>query len=395
MNGVDIAESEVDMKKLAYFAIMAFGLVSLFGDIIYEGARGIVPPYLEFLGATALIVGLAGGLGEFLGYSLRLVSGYLADTTRAYWTFYLLGYILLISIPLLAFAGYWQIAVALVLVERIAKAIRSPARDTLFSVVSKGIGTGKAFGLHELMDQIGGMSGPAIVAIVLYLTNSNYFYAFSILLIPYFVMFFLLIAVYRKIKGHTDRLLPKAGYQRKDEKLTLAFKLYTIAVVLNTAGLIHVSLILYTASLTMAAWFVSVMYLVLQGVDAVVAPLAGHLYDKYGKTVLLIPFALSVIPSILTFMGTFTTILIAILFFGVILGMQESIYRAAISDMAAITKRGFAYGIFNSAYGGGFLLSGLIFGYFLDYNLFTLAIFYAIVTQIIAIGLLIKIKPMT
>jgi len=84
-------EGGLDSRKNAYFGILLLGIVSLMGDIVYEGSRGIVPGYLEFLGATALIVGLVGGLGDFLGYAVRLVSGFLADTTRAYWViFYVL-----------------------------------------------------------------------------------------------------------------------------------------------------------------------------------------------------------------------------------------------------------------------------------------------------------------
>ena len=79
-------------SKNAYIGILLFGIVSLMGDVVYEGARGILPTYLKFLGASAVIVGLVGGLGDFLGYALRLVSGFLADTTRAYWFFIFLGY---------------------------------------------------------------------------------------------------------------------------------------------------------------------------------------------------------------------------------------------------------------------------------------------------------------
>ena len=63
-------------SKSAYISIILFGIVSLMGDVVYEGARGIVPSYLEFLGASAVIVGLVGGLGDFLGYALRFVSGF-------------------------------------------------------------------------------------------------------------------------------------------------------------------------------------------------------------------------------------------------------------------------------------------------------------------------------
>ena len=122
-------------KRVAYLGILLFGLVSLSGDLIYEGARGIIPAYLYSLGASALIVGMVSGLGEFLGYGLRLVSGYLADVTKAYWRLTVLGYLLLVSIPLLALTNNWQIAVILILIERFAKALRSPSRDTLLLVV--------------------------------------------------------------------------------------------------------------------------------------------------------------------------------------------------------------------------------------------------------------------
>ncbi|MGQ4834701.1 MAG: MFS transporter [Candidatus Asgardarchaeia archaeon] len=387
--------SKEELKRLAYIGILSFGLVSLFGDIIYEGARGIVPTYLEYLGASALIVGIATGLGEFVGYSLRLLSGYVADVKKSYWPFAIMGYALLIVIPLLAFAGHWIIAIVLILIERTAKALRSPSRDTLLSVITKGVGTGKAFGYHELMDQIGATVGPAIIAAVLYYYNNSFFYAFLIMLVPYFFMVSILAYVYAKLHKKTEDLFNQIDLQdkRKPQKLTKEFKLYTLAVFLNTAGLVHMSIILYSASLITFPYMVALLYLVLQGVDAFAAPISGHLYDAYGKNVLIVPFVLSVIPTIFTFLGGFYNIVLAIVFFGFILGMQESIYRAAISDMTSVKKRGTAYGIFNTAYGGGFLVSGAIFGYFFDLNLGLIAMAYGVITQILALSFLLKIKP--
>ena len=139
-----MVEKDERMVKLAMTAIVAFGFISLFGDIIYEGARSAIPTYLEILAAPAFVVGFAMGLGEFLGYGLRLISGYIADTTRAYWALTITGYALIISIPLLALTTDWRIAIFLVIIERTAKAIRTPARDTLISVTTKGVGRGKA-----------------------------------------------------------------------------------------------------------------------------------------------------------------------------------------------------------------------------------------------------------
>jgi len=176
---------EKSSLSLAYKAIILFGIVSLLGDVIYEGCRGLVPDYLKFLGATAFIVGVIGGLGEFIGYSVRLVSGFLADTMKSYWLFIFLGYGLLASIPLLGFSSTWQVAAVFVLLERLGKALRTPSRDIILSVIGKEVGTGKTFGIHELLDQIGAIVGPAIVAVSMLTSSNDYRLTFLILLLPY------------------------------------------------------------------------------------------------------------------------------------------------------------------------------------------------------------------
>ena len=185
-------------SKNAYAGILLLGIVSLLGDVVYEGSRGLVPGYLKFLGASAFIVGLVGGVGEFLGYAVRLVSGVLADTTRAYWLFIFLGYGLIASIPLLGLAGAWEIAIILVLLERLGKALRSPSRDTVLSIVSKDVGMGKAFGIHELLDQIGAVAGPLIVATLMLYSSNNYQLTFSFLLLPFLMLLAALVYTSRK-----------------------------------------------------------------------------------------------------------------------------------------------------------------------------------------------------
>jgi len=97
----------INQKKEAFQSIILLGVVSLFGDITYEGARGVTGPYLRLLGASAIAIGLVAGLSEFVGYALRPMSGYLADRTGRYWALTILGYGLILSIPILAFVGNW------------------------------------------------------------------------------------------------------------------------------------------------------------------------------------------------------------------------------------------------------------------------------------------------
>ena len=101
-------------KAAAWKFIILVGVVSLFSDMTYEGARSISGPFLGTLKASALVVGVVAGLGEFLGYALRLGSGYLTDRLGRYWLITFAGYALnLLAVPLLALAGSWEIAAVL------------------------------------------------------------------------------------------------------------------------------------------------------------------------------------------------------------------------------------------------------------------------------------------
>ena len=387
-------EASSNSRKNAYFGILLLGIVSLMGDVVYEGSRGIVPSYLEFLGATALIVGLVGGLGDFLGYAVRLVSGFLADTTRAYWLFIFLGYGLIVSIPLLGLPLGLGIAVILVLLERFGKAFRSPSRDTVLSIISKDVGAGKAFGIHELLDQVGGILGPLMVAFLMLSTN-NYSFTFSFLFLPFLVLLVVLAYTYKKISFKTIAFETKI--EGKKEKLAKPFYTYTFAVLLNSAGLITYTLILYKASTILQPtqqWIVPLIYLLIQGVDAPMALIAGYAYDKFGIGVLVMPFLLSLFPPLLTMVGAeLSTLIAAAIVFGLVLGTQESIYRAAVSELTLISSRGTAYGIFNTAYGVGFLISGALYGLLMELKPpFIAVIFYVSVTQIIATASLLSIR---
>jgi MFS family permease len=384
-------ETSSDSRKNAYFAILLLGIVSLMGDVVYEGSRGIIPGYLGLLGATEVIVGVVGGLGDFLGNAMRLVSGFLADTTRAYWVFIFLGYGLIVSIPFLGFSAGLGIAIVLVLLERLGKAFRSPARDTVLSVVGRDIGAGKAFGIHELLDQVGAIIGPLMVTALMFYSD-NYNYTFSFLFLPFLVLLAVLAYTYRKIGSKTVGIEPQRKIGKR-EKLKRPFYLYTVAVLLNSVGLITYALILYKASTILQPtqqWIVPLIYLLIQGVDAPSAFIAGYAYDKFGVKVLVVPFTLSLFPSLLTILGTgLTPIIAAAAVFGLVLGMQESIYRAAVSELTPISSRGTAYGVFNTAYGLGFLISGSVYGLLMELEPpFFAVVFYVLAIQFTAIAAL-------
>ena len=73
------------LKRSALKFVLMIGALSFFADFTYESSRSIIGPYLALLQASATVVGIVTGFGELLGYSLRLVSGRMADATRKFW----------------------------------------------------------------------------------------------------------------------------------------------------------------------------------------------------------------------------------------------------------------------------------------------------------------------
>ncbi|MDA8085086.1 MAG: MFS transporter [Nitrospiraceae bacterium] len=377
-------------KAAAYRLIVLMGTVSLFGDITYEGARSITGPYLAVLGAGAAVVGVVSGLGDFLGYALRLVSGYIADRTRAYWALTFAGYSLMLAIPALALTGNWKIAAGLIVLERIGKAIRTPARDTILSHASKEVGRGWGFGLHEFMDQIGAVMGPVIFTTVL-LFKGNYGEGFKILLIPAVLSILMLARAARKMPNPQNLEVSEKYRQFPGEQemkaLPRLFWFYALFTFFSVAGMAHFQLIAFhiKASRLAADALIPVLYIVDMAVAGGVALIMGRLYDKAGLRFLLAAPLLCLPVAWLSFTGGFALALLGVAFLGVVLGAHETIMRAAIADLTPVPKRGFAYGIFNMVYGLAYLVGGVTMGFLYDKVPVTGLVVFSVLMEITAI----------
>ncbi len=367
--------------------VILLGVVSLFADMTYEGARSITGPYLAVLGASATVVGIVAGFGELVGYGLRLAAGYLSDRTGRYWTTTLVGYVInLLAVPLLALAGRWEFAAALMIAERVGKAIRTPARDARLSPATSPLGRGRAFGLHEAMDQIGAFLGPLIAAAVLF-RRDGYPTAFGVLLIPALLALGVLV-VARMLYPHPQDFevgtpaLETQGFPR-------VFWLYLGAVGLIAAGYADFPLIAYhfqKTALASEGW-IPIFYAVAMGVDAVAALVCGRLFDRLGFAVLGSVALVSLLFAPLVFLGNFGVAMLGMALWGVGMGAQESIMRAAVAGMVPATRRGTAYGVFNTGYGLLWFAGSALMGVLYDVSLPALIVF-SVVAQLIAVPLL-------
>lgn len=380
-----------DATRMAFKFVILLGLVSLFADITYEGARSITGPYLALLGASATTVGLVCGFGELLGYTLRFISGYISDKTKRYWLITIIGYIVnLLAVPLLALAGRWEIAAVLMITERIGKAIRTPSRDAMLSYATKQIGRGRGFGLHEAMDQIGAMLGPLIVAAVLFI-KGDYKISFAVLLLPALLAIVVLgVAKYRYPR---PKDLEKVSFVLESKNFPRIFWIYLIAVSFVAAGYVDFPLIAYhfkKTSLVSDNW-IPIFYALAMGVDALAAFLFGYLFDRKGASVIIFAVLLSVFFTPLVFLGNFYSCLLGIALWGIGMGAQESIMRAGIAGMVAVDKRGSAYGIFNAGYGFFWFFGSMLMGVFYDLSVYILVMF-SVAVQLISIPFFIMIR---
>jgi len=373
-----------DLRRTAYQFIILMGIVSLFGDITYEGARSVTGPFLYTLGASAAVVGLVAGLGEFLGYALRLVSGYWADRTGRYWVFAFCGYGLILAIPLLALAGIWQVAAVFIIAERMGKAIRAPARDTILSYATKQVGRGWGFGIHEAMDQIGAVIGPLALSAVFFL-QGGYRTGFAILGVSTLVTLAMLTLARKKVPAPEELEHPHTSVPDRG-RLPSAFWLYTLFAFLSVGGFANFQLIAYHFSIKsiVPTAQIPLLYALAMGVDAVVALAIGKAYDRVGL-VSLIALPLLTIPiPFLGFSGSYGLAIGGVVLWGAVMGIQETIMRAAIADLTPVKRRGLAYGIFNTAYGGAWFAGGLVIGILYDCSI-NYVIAFAVGMQIIAL----------
>jgi MFS family permease len=374
-----------DHKRIAYQFIIIMGVVSLFGDITYEGARSVAGPFLYTLGANAAVVGLVAGLGEFLGYALRLLSGYWADKSGRYWVFVFIGYGLILAIPLLALAGIWQVAAVFIIAERMGKAIRAPARDTILSYATHQVGRGWGFGIHEAMDQIGAVIGPLAISAVFFL-QGGYRTGFAIMVIPALMTVGMLSFARRKVPAPEHLEGAHHSPSPYDTgKLPPAFWLYTVFAFLSVAGFANFQLLAYHFAVKsiMPTAQIPLLYAVAMGVDAIVALAIGKTYDRVGL-VSLIALPLLTIPiPFLGFSGSYALALGGVCLWGAVMGIQETIMRAAIADLTPIKRRGLAYGIFNTAYGGAWFAGGLAIGVLYEHSI-GYVIAFVVMMQVIA-----------
>lgn len=391
----------------AMLFILLFGIVSMFSDMTHEGASSIRGAYYALLGASAGTIGFVSGLGELIGYSMRYFFGKIADRTGKYWTMTILGYVLdILAVPALALVGEkgWIAACMLLLIQRTGKAMKKPSKDTIMSFAASQEGVGKSFGIQELMDQIGAFLGPVLLYLVmLFRTEGSIFqiysFCFAILAIPGAMTLFMLWMTRYKFPN-PEKFEPEPKEYRPFQ-IKKSFVFYIIGISFFAFGFIDYSIILMhisenftflSSGLTETSSVISsgtipLLYAGAMLVDAVAAVVFGYMYDKKGLKVLIVSTMISALFPVFIFaFHSIPVMLFGVALWGVGMGAQESILKAAVTSMVPKSCRATGYGIFEFFFGVFWFLGSWLLGTLYDISI-PVMVGVSVVMQLVAIPL--------
>jgi predicted MFS family arabinose efflux permease len=375
-------------NRSALHFVLIIGIANFFADFTYEGARGIIGPFLGSLGASAAIVGLVAGFGELMGYGLRSVSGYFADKSHRHWAFAFLGYTInMLAVPALALTRQWPLAASLVVSERIGRGIRKPTVEAMLSYAGRSIGAGWVFGLNEALDQAGATIGPLLMALILYL-NGGYRTGFATLLIPALLCLGTLVLA-RLLHPRPHELEKGIGHAFTTTNLTQAYWIYLAAGALLAAGFADFALIgfHFQKANVVRGNLIPVFYAVAMAASALASIPLGRLFDRFGSNVSLFAFLISAAAAPFVFLGTPAFALIGMIFWGIGMSAQGSLFQAMLTGVISPQKRSTAFGLFDTGYGIAWFLGSAAMGLLYDKSIPAVVLF-SIILQLAAIPVL-------
>ncbi len=405
-------ENNKNKKRIsqAMLFIIFFGIVSLFSDMTHEGASSIRGAYFTILGASAGAIGFVSGLGELIGYSMRYVFGRIADKRKNYWFMTIFGYVIdVLAVPALALVGEngWIAAAILLIIQRMGKAIKKPAKDTIMSFAASQEGVGKSFGIQEMLDQIGAFLGPVLLYLVMLFKTTGttfeiYSTCFAVLAIPGVITIIMLL-ITRKKFPNPENFEPEAK-EFVPFEMKKSFKYYIMGISLFAFGFIDYSLVimhisrnftsiaggLAETSSIINSGTIPLLYAGAMLVDAVAALVFGYMYDKKGVKVLVLSTIISAPFSAFVFLGkSVPMVIFGVVLWGIGMGAQESILKAAVTTMVPKSSRATGYGIFECSFGIFWFLGSWLLGVLYDVSV-PIMVVVSIVAQIAAIPMYLK-----
>ena len=345
--------------------IFKLGLVSFLTDLSSEMVFSIFAIFFTTVaGASAALLGLIEGLADFSASSLNYVAGWLSDRGGKRKVFVIAGYVFstLAKTILLVSSSVVGLSVFRVL-ERLGKGFRGPPRDAWLSTIAPQKTRGYAFGVHKAMDKAGAVLGPlAAYGLLTWLGESPETY--RTLFWVAFVPAVLAIVVLALVKDQPSAAKPHEGVAENWRLLNPDFKRFLIPAGIFALGYFSLGFLLLKAHDTgFSAPQIVLLYALFNATCVLVAPLAGRLGDRLGRSrIVLLGYALyGGINLALVFASSQWGIIAVFAVYGLFYAVEDSQTKALIADLEQ-DRRATAIGVYNFVTGVLYLPASLIAG---------------------------------
>jgi MFS family permease len=383
--------------------VFYMGLVSFFTDFSTEMVMSVLPLYIvKDLDLSRTILGAIEGSGEFVNYIFRIPSGYISDKIGKRKILVIIGYgISTFSKPFFIFVTTFVDTIIVRIGDRIGKGIRTAPRDALIADSVDESNTGRAFGIHRTLDQIGAIIGPLFAFLILELFGGNIQSIFLLSIIPGVISLFILIHFVKdkiigdgKIEGEQGgEKLVKIAFFSNLKNLFFENKIFVYLVIIIgvfSLGAFNYSFVLLKSTdLGVEQNFVPIIYTIINITHTIIGIPAGILSDRIGKEkVVIIGFFLFVMTGLLMYISEQNNILYIIsipLIYGLYVGISETVQRALISKYVSEYNRGTAFGFFGLIIGVCLLIGNVTFGFLWDNHDISIALLYSLSLSILAI----------
>jgi predicted MFS family arabinose efflux permease len=213
------------------------------------------------------------------------------------------------------------------------------------------------------------------MALILYF-NGGFRTGFGVLLIPALLCLAILVAA-RLLHPRPHELEQGAEHTLATTKLTRAYWIYLGAGSLIAAGFADFALIgfHFHKANTVSSNLIPVFYAVAMASSAIASIPLGRLFDRFGPNISLFAFLISAAAAPFVFLGTSVAALIGMVFWGIGMSAQGSLFQAMLTGVIPPQKRSTAFGLFDTGYGIAWFLGSAAMGLLYDRSIVAVALF--------------------
>jgi len=346
--------------------VVVLGIVSLLTDLSSEMIYPLLPVLLAgSLGAGATALGMVEGAAEAVASLLKVASGKLADRAPRRKPLVVLGYTISgAARPLIGIAAIWPVVLALRVMDRVGKGLRTAPRDALIADVTADGARGRAYGFHRAMDNAGAVFGP-LVAVALLGLGLSLRQVFLWAAAPAVLVVGVLVVGVRESPRAVEQ--PGTARQRSDlAELGSTYRRFLLVVVVFTLGnSSDAFLLLRLHEAGLSATAIALSWAAHSAVRSGAVYFGGRVADRveHRKLLGLGYVAYALVYVAMSLVESRAGLVLLLVVYGLYYGAVEPTERALVASYAPPGLRGAAFGWFHGAVGASALPASALFGW--------------------------------